>query len=235
MSRTSAAGTGGSNGRNTCAKVPRSSLFVTGFGATILTGPCRSLHTRAWSMALMASCTPIQLIYCWPLPKRRLMPAAELAKRRARAPPLGVSTTPIRSNTVRMPASSAGRAACSHCADIGDKGRAGLVFFNNATILAITVKSNGRGTEQHLWFVSAADKLLCEQACALHPAIYHLLFFFLGPAALADVVGGKVNHPVKGGQACEIEQAFCRIPINFPSAALGLAPHQSPDFVAACT
>ena len=46
---------------------------------------------------------------------------------RCRAPPLGLSTTPMRRNTVRMPASTAGVAdVLPEGADIGDEILAGL-------------------------------------------------------------------------------------------------------------
>ena len=64
-------------------------------------------------MAAIMSSMAIQLMYWSPWPKRRGKPAARVASSRCRAPPRGLSTTPMRRNTVRMPASAAGLAACS--------------------------------------------------------------------------------------------------------------------------
>ncbi len=103
------AGKGKSSGRpETRARVCINCAFVTGSGATILTGPSNTGQLRVCSIAETRSSRLIQLIYCRPLPNRRINPQGEVARMRCSAPPWGVRPIPNRIKTVRIPASLAG-------------------------------------------------------------------------------------------------------------------------------
>ena len=97
-----------------CPASWRSSALVTGFGAVRFTGPLTSAVSRCW-IAPTSSGSEIQLCHCWPLPNRPPTNNLNSGSIFFSAPPLAVSTMPVRRYATRVPAAAAGAAAASHC------------------------------------------------------------------------------------------------------------------------
>ena len=115
-SRSTGAGTrsqGRSGRRNARCSAAVSSPLVTGEGAVRLNAPARPSVSSRNRMARTSSVSEIQLTTWRPSPKRGSSPSRAGSASRARTPPRGLRTRPLRACATRSPASRAGSAAAS--------------------------------------------------------------------------------------------------------------------------
>ena len=84
------------------------SALVTGLGATAFTGPRTDSWVSTCRKSAIRSSSAIQAIHWRPSPRRPPTPMRNGSSMRGSAPPVPLSTMPMRSMTVRMPASLAG-------------------------------------------------------------------------------------------------------------------------------
>ena len=201
------------------------SALVTGAGPVALTGPASSSCPIANNSARTSSSRLIHGMYWRPLPSRAPSPRENSGFSRASMPPVGDSTSPVRTSTTRTPALLADSVAASQSwhrparkpwpagADLVEHPVAGVpVVAHRARVDEHRNARLDDGTRQHL---GRAD-----------PAVAQALLEGARPPLAGDADAAHVHDGVRAAQCARVELAGVGIPEDLVGVRR-CAPHQS--------
>ena len=148
------------------------SVSVAGAGAVALTGPDRPSSPRQWRITPISSSSVIQLRYWSPVPILPPRPARKSGSCFPQAPPWRLSTIPVRSSTVRMPPSAAGRGRrLPGAADVGQEALSAGRALGQLLVAPVAVEPHRRGADEHRGTVGQSEEGVDEQPGRLGPAV----------------------------------------------------------------